>query len=307
MTFKITFLASAFIYSSLLHSAPDCYKVVWSDNFSSDELNLKNWSFQTGNWLGSNVQNCYVKDNVSVLNGLLHITAKYSPSYACNEFVTDYTSGFIQTRNRYAWKFGYFEARIKNPQNPYLWPAFWLSPQQNVYGPWPQSGEIDIMEIKGHDLSTSYSNAHWGDSMTRTSRVGWYNFNRNNDASNWHTYSVQWGLGYLHFFVDGNYYHSINMFNNPNATIHPGPFNTDFYIRLNLAVGGDYLSPPWNIPDIGKNNFPSTMLVDWVNVYQLDEQCKTRTSVTLTELSYIMYQTFVGTFKLIKMAIKIYF
>jgi len=44
------------------------------------------------------------------------------------------------------------------------WPAFWLSPQEAVYGEWPRSGEIDVFEIKGHDMTKSYGNAHWGES-----------------------------------------------------------------------------------------------------------------------------------------------
>jgi beta-glucanase (GH16 family) len=142
----------------------ECPDLVWSDEFEGTSLDEEKWSYQRGGWNGSNVQNCYVDENTTVSDGVLKITAKYEPGYDCFNDSKDFTSGFVQTKDRVNWTYGYFEAKVKVPASNSTWPAFWMSPQEATYGPWPQSGEIDIFEIKGHDLTKSYGNAHWGNS-----------------------------------------------------------------------------------------------------------------------------------------------
>lgn len=68
----------------------------------------------------------------------------------------------MHTKDKKAWTYGYFEARIKMPTNKSTWPAFWMSPQEAKYGGWPKSGEIDIVETKGSNLNYAASDAHWG-------------------------------------------------------------------------------------------------------------------------------------------------
>lgn len=264
-----------------LFSQPDCYNLIWQDEFSGTQLDTSKWTYQNGGWNGSNVQNCYVEANTSIANGVLKIDAKYEPGYQCFSNTTDFTSGFIQTKNKMDWTFGYFEARVKLPESNSTWPAIWMSPQDNIYGPWPQSGEIDIFEIKGHDLTKSYGNAHWGNvAGDQQQAKGTYSFAAGDDASNWHTYGLEWKLGELHFYIDGNYYHSIDDFDEPNATTHPGPFDIGFYLRINMAVGGNYLSSPWNDAYNGISQLPATMEVDWVRVYELDESCADNSEVS---------------------------
>jgi len=251
-------------------NVPGCYQQVWSDEFSGNTLDLAKWSYQIGDWNGSNVQNCYKHNNVAVSNGKLQITSK-NEATTCNGIAHDFTSGFVQTKNVISWTFGYFEARIKVPASNSTWPAFWMSPQNNVYGNWPQSGEIDIFEIKGHDMYTTYGNAHWGLSAgNKRQQKGPYLIN---DASTWHVYGVEWNLGELKFYLDGVHYHTINDFRQPNAGTHPQPFDIDFYLRLNMAVGGDYLEAPWNDANNGIAQLPAVMEVDWVRVYELNTNC----------------------------------
>ena len=239
--------------------------LIWSDEFEGDSLDEEKWSYQRGTWNGSNVQNCYVDENTSVSDGVLKITAKYEPEFTCFTELRDFTSGFVQTKNRINWTYGYFEARVKVPKSNSTWPAFWMSPQEQIYGSWPQSGEIDIFEIRGHDMTKSYGNAHWGISQTeRVQQKGEYEIV---DADNWHVYAVDWVEGELKFFIDGNWYHTINDFREPNATEHPGPFNIGFYLRLNVAVGGNYLNEPYNDANTSIEQLPAVMQVDYVRVY----------------------------------------
>jgi len=146
---------------------PEVSDVIWSDEFNGDALDETKWRYQRGGWNGaSNVQNCYVDENTAVSDGVLQITAKYEPGFDCFNVTKDFTSGFVQTKDKINWTYGYFEAKVRVPASNSTWPAFWMSPQDNVYGEWPQSGEIDIFEIKGHDMTKSYGNAHWGNSRS---------------------------------------------------------------------------------------------------------------------------------------------
>ena len=243
----------------------DASNLIFSDEFEGSELDESKWSYQRGAWNGSNVQNCYVDENTTVSDGTLKITAKYEPGHDCFNVPIDFTSGFVQTKNRVFWTYGYFEARVKVPASNSTWPAFWMSPQEDVYGAWPRSGEIDIFEIRGHNMTESSGNAHWGNSSgDRRQEKGVFQYE---DATQWHVYAVEWTEGELNFYIDGEWYHTINNFRAPNATEHPGPFNIDFYIRLNMAVGGTFLSEPHNDAYQNIDQLPAVMEVDYVRVY----------------------------------------
>lgn len=262
-----------------------CFDLIWADEFNGNTLDETKWSYQRGGWNGSEVQNCYVDENSTVNNGSLKITAKYQQGYDCFNGSKDFTSGFVQTKNRIDWTYGYFEARVKMPASNSTWPAFWMSPQNAIYGPWPQSGEIDVFEVKGHDLTKSYGNAHWGNSPgDKQQEKGTYTFPAGNDASNWHVYAVEWKEGELKFYIDDMHYHTINNFDEPNATTHPGPFNIGYYLRLNVAVGGTYLSPPWNDANNGISQLPATMEVDWVRVYEKNNNCNPNNNNPVCEI-----------------------
>ncbi|MBF1031253.1 MAG: leucine-rich repeat domain-containing protein, partial [Candidatus Nanosynbacter sp.] len=97
----------------------------------------------------------------------------------------------------------------------------------------------------------------------------------NNDTTEWHTYGVKWTEGKLEYFIDGELHHTITEFKNSNSTGSPnGPFDQDFFLRLNLAIGGNYIDAPWDDPinSVGATNgegFPATMSVDYVRVYEM--------------------------------------
>lgn len=251
--------------------SPECNDLIWSDEFDGDVLDETKWSYQRGGWNGSNVQNCYVDENTSVSDGSLIITAKYEPGFDCFNATTDFTSGFIQTKDRIDWTYGYFEARVKLPASNSTWPAFWMSPQDAIYGTWPRSGEIDIFEVKGHDITKSFGNAHWGISASdKRQEKGTFEIE---DVTQWHLYAVEWIEGELNFYIDDVWYHTINDFRAPNATVHPGPFNIGYYLRLNMAVGGDFLDEPHNDANHNLNQLPATMEVDYVRVYNKKPDC----------------------------------
>jgi beta-glucanase (GH16 family) len=240
------------------------WQLKWNDEFSGPTLDESNWNHATGRVTGA--QNCYAVANTTVSSGTAKIVGKYEPGFQCYSVKRDFTSGFINTKDKHAWKYGYFEARIKMPKSNSVWPAFWMSPQDSVYGGHPRSGEIDIMEARGFDPKHGNGDAHWG--LTDSNRIHKGKQGNVDDFREWHTYGLDWSEGKLDWYIDGKKYHTIDNFGAPNATTHPGPFNQPFYIRLCMQIGGPYLKPH---EDAYQNisQLPATMEVDYVRVYQL--------------------------------------
>lgn len=256
---------------------PD-YQLVWNDEFSGNELNGDKWNYMLGvqdkygsstgpMFWGNNEQQYYTEDSVSVSDGTLKITAKKES--APNK--RKYTSGRICTRNKGAWTYGYFEARIKLPTINGLWPAFWMLPEpsstensNNEYGYWASSGEIDIMEVRGRlpyrvETTLHYGNLGSSTYQTKTTIM-------TASVESWHTYAIEWRERYIAWFIDG-----LEVFRLTNdewwsevgANSETAPFDVNFYILLNLAVGGNF--DGGIEPD---ENFTSAdMVVDYVRVY----------------------------------------
>ena len=266
---------------------------VWRDEFDGNSLDGTKWTALNGGWgdEGQQVRNCYTRsdENINVSGGSLNLIGLYKPGATCtggNTKTGNFTSGFVQTKNKAYFKYGYIEARIKMPKNKSTWPGFWMSPNNSPYGPgWPDWGEIDIVEAKGSNRQFAASDAHWRDKNTPTGQTGSHRnrqgvippskFGTGNDTTEWHTYGVKWTEGKLEYFIDGEWHHTITEFKNSNSTGSPnGPFDQNFFLRLNLAIGGNYIDSPWDDPinSVGAANgegFPATMSIDYVRVYEM--------------------------------------
>jgi len=265
---------------------------VWRDEFDGNSLDGTKWTALNGGWKDENqqVRNCYTRsdENINVSGGSLNLIGLYKPGATCtggNTKTGNFTSGFVQTKNKAYFKYGYIEARIKMPKNKSTWPGFWMSPNNSPYGPdWPDWGEIDIVEAKGSNRQFAASDAHWRDKNTPTGQTGSHRNRQGvipsskfgtNDTTEWHTYGVKWTEGKLEYFIDGELHHTITEFKNSNSTGSPnGPFDQDFFLRLNLAIGGNYIDSPWDDPtsSVGAANgegFPATMSIDYVRVYEV--------------------------------------
>ena len=262
------------------------YEKVWSDEFNGDSLDTNVWSPYVGGWNASAVQGCYKDspENINVSGGSLNLIGLHKPGVTCNKGKNkDFTSGFVETKDKKAWTYGYFEARIKMPNNKSTWPAFWMSPNEKRYGDgWPMNGEIDVVETKGSDLDYAAADAHWGKSTTNKMHKNSHKTDLPAGFSNttdWHTYGVKWTEGKLEYFIDGKSYHTVEGFGQPNAANTPhGPFDVPFFLRLNMAIGGNYIDGPggkwsnaYNVVAEEPSTFPATMSVDYVRVYQKRE------------------------------------
>jgi len=253
-----TLTISLFFLSFTLNA--QCWNLVWEDQFSGNSLDLTKWSYQTGGdgWGNNELQNYTDRtDNVSVVGGTLEIIAK-DETYGGN----DYTSGRIRSISQGDWTYGKMEASIKVPSGQGIWPAFWMMPTNSTYGIWPSSGEIDIMEILGHQTHITFGTAHYGNSFSdKGSSSG--SFTAATPYSDaFHTYSVEWGPTEIKWFIDGFNFHTMYDTDSDFNT-YAWPFNHDFHFILNVAVGGNWPGSP-----DGTTVFPVKMEVDWVRAYQ---------------------------------------
>ena len=239
-----------------------CPQVVWEDNFDGNSLDLNKWNFQLGDgcdlgicgW-GNNELQYYKSENVEVSGGTLKIIAKRE-----SEQNKLYTSARITSKDKGDWTFGRFEAKMKTPQGKGLWPAFWMLSSSEPYGSWPQSGEIDIMELVGSEPEKVHGTIHFGPPPPNNrSATESYSLQDGSFADGFHTFAIEWDGSQIRWIVDDFVYSTkINSVTGGSKW----PFDHDFHFLLNLAVGGNWPGSP-----DASTVFPQNLEVDYVRVY----------------------------------------
>lgn len=224
------------------------WQLVWQDEFNT--LNTNIWEV-ANNFDHYGEPQMYRTNNTSALNGNLVLKVK-SESYLGH----NYTSGWVETKQAYNTQFGYIESRIKLPYGYGFWPAFWTFIGSGVSG--SNAAEIDIFEMLGHSPSneiTTNIHLNYPDGNIYFQKQTPTNYDYNNT---WHTYGIEWSPSKIIWYVDGS---PIRLFPN-HGIIDP------VRIILNLAIEPSYLSN-------SSTPFPSEMLVDYVKVYDLKNDCNT--------------------------------
>jgi|GEM_PF-6320915 len=253
-----------FLFLSTPLAAQD-WELVWSDEFDGTSLDANKWSFQTGDgcpdlcgW-GNNELQWYQSDNISVSDGLLTITAREEQAGGKN-----YTSSRIRTINRGDWTYGRFEIRAKMPEGKGLWPALWMLPTDpSIYGVWAASGEIDIVEVLGDKPEEALGTLHYGGSWPDNQKNGaTFALPQGSFSDDFHVFAVEWFETEIRWFIDDQQYATITNWSSSGGAF-PAPFDVDFHILMNVAVGGNL---PGN-PD-ATTSFPQAMQVDYVRVYE---------------------------------------
>ena len=217
------------------------------------------WTYDIGtgdNGWGNNELQYYTDrpENVVVEDGMLKITAIQESFEG-----SGYTSARLVTKNLFDQKYGRFEARIKLPWGQGLWPAFWMLGANIDEVGWPQCGEIDIMENRGQE-PTKISGAVHGPGYSGGNPVfKSYELEDGRFDTEFHIFGIEWGENYINFYVDDVLYNQIT----PEDVSGEWVYDHDFFIIMNLAVGGGFVGSP----DAG-TVFPQTMYVDYVRVYQ---------------------------------------
>lgn len=241
------------------------YSLVWNDEFDGSALDRSKWTYETGDgadyglpsgW-GNNELQSYEDDisTVSIQNederSVLKITAfKNGPGL--------YRSGKITTQDLLSVRYGRIEASMKLPEGQGIWPAFWaLGVNHQDPVDWPGCGEIDIMEMLGHEPDRIYSTVHYVDGENSKGELQGEAVSTADLSEEFHRYRLDWSPEKLSFFLDDQ------LINEVTVTADMKEFQRAFYLILNVAVGGNW---PGN-PD-ETTVFPQSLSVDYVRVYE---------------------------------------
>jgi beta-glucanase (GH16 family) len=238
--------------------------LLWNDEFNADEIDTNKWNHE--NWwpgyVNNELQAYSDAPSYSFLaDGDLNIVMRRASPFDPNN--PSYTSARMNTSGKGGWTYGRFEIKAKLPRGQGLWPAIWMMPTESLYGPWPVSGEIDIMEMLGHETDRVYGTIHYGDYYPNHSSAGTsYKLSSGNFADEFHVFALEWEEGSLRWYVNDILYQTRSTWFSVGGD-WPAPFNQNFHIILNIALGGDWAGPP-----NANTFFPQTMLVDYVRVFQ---------------------------------------
>lgn len=273
--------------------APAVWKLTWSDEFDGKDIDKTKWDFQVGNgffnyeanqWIsgwGNNELQYYTRepDNAFVKDGMLHIRAIKESHNGCG-----YTSAKLRTRKNdgtalFNQKYGKFEFRAKLPIGKGVWPALWMLPQDDKYGSWASSGEIDVMEARGQEPNKVLGTIHYGSRWPMNAHAGKdYVFPDKGTIADFHVYALEWEPGEMRWYVDGHNFATQSFWwssskaeagkgAKPSKEVDlnawPAPFDQPFYLVMNVAVGGKFLGNPDKT-----TVFPVEMVVDYVRVYE---------------------------------------
>ncbi len=245
---------------------PESYTLKWQDEFNDPRLsggkpalpNTDKWWYENlpkgavNNELQTYVGGFRGTDTVAAIHdGTLKIIAQKSGG--------DIISARINTKE--SWKYGYFEARLKMPSGKGTWPAFWMLPEKEQLN-WPLDGEIDIMEYVGYDPGWVHASVH---TKAYNHTIGTQKTARmetKTAETEFHIYAVEWTADFVKGFVDGVEYFRFD--NDKKGDVNTWPFNKPFYLKLNLAWGGDW----GGAQGVDETKLPATYEIDYVRVYQ---------------------------------------
>ncbi|KIN08760.1 glycoside hydrolase family 16 protein [Oidiodendron maius Zn] len=273
------------------------YCLIFEDDFSSgiDESNW-NYEIQVGgygsgsfDWTTNDEKNAYADENGlhivptvtsevtsitqgQILNGYtLNLTAQgictSTDTSAC-VVVSNSTTGTVinpvrsarlTTQGKHNITYGKVEVVAKLPRGDWLWPAIWMMPESSVYGAWPASGEIDIMESKGNDGLTYAGGRnlvggtlHWApdsvlDAYYRTSGVRY--LKRGDYSDDFHTFGMEWGEDYIYTWVDSRLAQSMYI---PFGKKYGDMYDRGFFSKM--SINGSIPLDPWSVT--GRFNTP---------------------------------------------------
>lgn len=276
-------------------ASADGRTLVWADEFEGTSVDRSKWSFADDCWGGgNNERQCYVDSpgTAAVADGVLTITARpcagKGPALPLDQrkagaavpmTTKPFCSAKLMTKGKASWAYGRFEIRARLPHGQGTWPAIWMLPEHNRYGPWAASGEIDIMEvvnlgarcpecpggIEDRLLGTLHfggpwpANRHKGDEV-RTPAIL--------DGA-FHIYELVWTPERMTWSIDGRRFAERlrNEWSTTGSAAPGAPFDQPFHLILNLAVGGG-LPEGRGLKTVDPNVFPARFEVDYVRVWQ---------------------------------------
>lgn len=242
------------------------YELVWFDEFNSTtatQPSIIKWRYQTGGGGWGNNELQYYTDpslnsnhtNARVGDGHLYITAKRE-TIGTNEFTS------ARMNSNVNWLYGKIEVRAILPSGSGTWPAIWMMPKDSIYGNWPNSGEIDIMEHVGTSMNRVHFSIHSERYNHKIGTQKTFVTTIPNVSSEFHLYQVEWLPDQIRFSVDHVLYYTYRPTDYVSCpTAKEWPFDRPFHLILNVAIGGWGGTPSANFQE-------ASMIIDYVRVYQ---------------------------------------
>ena len=256
---KVSLTQAAAVKGETSIEIPEGYHLDWQEEFNVDgKPSTADWWYETGagGW-GNNEIQTYVaqaKDGVDlayISDGSLKIKVQEVGGTVCS----------IRMNTRKYWTYGWFEARIKVSDVPGSWPAFWMMPQN--YKTWPGDGEIDIMEYaistQGKNYSSSSIHCNAFNHMKGTQKT--HKQFVTDAASEYHVYACEWTADWMKFYIDGKQHLLVS---NDGQGYDHWPFYTPFYLKLNMAWGGNMGGTT------DASQLPAIYEIDYIRVFQKD-------------------------------------
>lgn len=255
------------------------WKLVWSDEFEGHgRIDTTKWSYEQG--MKRNQEMQYYTDslkNVRVENGMLVIEAhqskvkndlfvsKDAKGWKKNTEYANYTSGSLTTKGHAEWTYGRIEIRAKLPKGIGVWPAFWMIGENYDAVGWPECGEIDIMEYVGFAPDSIFGTIHTKAYNHLKGTQKGKKIKIDNPSDSFHTFVLEWTPETMDFILDNTIYNHIQ---NEHKSTAEWPFDQNFHLKINLAIGG-MLGGRKGVDD---SIFPQQLVVDYVRVYQKNDK-----------------------------------
>jgi len=259
------------------------YKLLWADDFNGKKGSLPNpkvWSPELGGLNQNGELEFYTKDSKNLaLDGAGHllITANRiadqsqmainnDPAIdrmlnACN--ACQFTSAKLKTATKLSFQYGRIEIKMKTPSGLGTWPAFWMLGKDLLNGiPWPESGEIDILEQKGSIPETAFGTIH-GPKLPGGAGGGYGSTHTAPSPLNtgFHIYAIEWKKNQIDFYVDDNLYFTAAANDGQSGT---WVYNQPFFLILNLAMGGEFTG------DLDPAMKRAQMSIDYIHFYSIN-------------------------------------
>ena len=295
----------AVVVALVLESAPapaavpaeDNWTLIWSDEFDGATLDRAKWGFDVDCWGGGNDERqCYTDSlrNAQLRYGKLVITAReeavkgaalparmreQSPVPSA-EVAREYSSARLTTRGKASWTYGKIEVRARLPQGQGTWPAIWMLPDEDRYGGWAASGEIDILEAvnlgvaceqcPGGRENRILGTLHFGGAWPNNKHKGEEMAFRSVLDGEFHTYTLVWYPDRMIWQVDGRTFaeRRADEWWTSGSNAPGAPFDRPFHLIINLAIGGR-LAESRGLGGVQRGGYPKRMEVDWVRVWQM--------------------------------------
>ena len=236
-------------------------KLIKHYDFTNDkEINREEWNISVGEkWANNEAQQYVDSINNLYFDEGLHIRATLEDGII--------KSSRINTKHKFSFKYGKIDLIAKVPKGKGTWPALWMMPEESLYGGWPKSGEIDIMEHCGNNLNELFLCLHTEKYNHRDNpnREEQYDtrFNIPDLSDKFHKFSLLWEENAITYYLnDKQMVRYERGENGRDGSIKGWPFDQNFYLLINLAMGGTFGG------EIDMDSFPQEFIVKDVKIYQ---------------------------------------